>query len=490
MKVTTLATVLLLIGVGGFKFSVAGTQGLHSWHDVSRDVYVDGEADKGAQILSCSSPSRIAVLSSRLEQAALLDFASGSAKTAPKSAFRLAADHNSAASDAALSLHSAGKYTAVDSTTFVFSVEGKWILLRQHTGLTGEMSEERLYEVAPVWRRLMETYEPKSDALSTLKAADQETDVTVLFGTWCPDSKNYVPRLIKTLHEAGNEKLKLKLIGIDSAFRQPLPTVQSRRIVNVPTVIVERGGREIGRIVETPAGESIEGDLAAILNGTPNVHKGRLERGAEIAHGVYVYQDRSGARCGGETWEIFNTSDGGCLIHSQITSGDLETEVFQQVNAVKKTTFVEITKRRGDEVNRARYNIDDHTLTVRLRGNSVGVVQQTLEEPARMIFSSPAIAALGKSWPDGQITSSPTYRAQMEMDSIAGILEKGAYERRADEVVRVAAGEFQANHVVRRVGSETSESWLHPKLSVPVKGRVSGGIEYSLTSLEVAGANK
>jgi thiol-disulfide isomerase/thioredoxin len=231
------------------------------------------------------------------------------------------------------------------------------------------MTEEKLYEVAPVWRSLMDSYQPQADAVATLKANDKDTEVTLVFGTWCPDSKNYVPRLLKSLHAAANDKLKVKLVGIDNQFRQPVSTIQPRTIINVPTVIVERGGREIGRIVETPAAGTIEEDLAAILNGKPNLHKGRWARGPETAHGAYQYKDQNGNECGTETWETYSTSDGGLLIHSEITEGNLGTEEFHTVNGQGKTTFVEITRKRGDAVTRVRYNIDDHTLTARLRGN-------------------------------------------------------------------------------------------------------------------------
>jgi hypothetical protein len=350
------------------------------------------------------------------------------------------------------------------------------------------MSEDKLYEVAPVWRSLMESYQPQAEAVAALKANDKETDVTLIFGTWCPDSKTYEPRLLKALHAAGSDKFKLKLVGIDNQFRQPVNTVQPRTIINVPTVIVERGGREIGRIVETPAVGTIEEDLVAILSGKPNLHKGRWSHGAETAHGAYQYRDQNGKECGTETWELYSTSDGGFLVHSQIAAGELATEVFHTLNAAGKTTFVEITKRRGEAVTRVRYNIDDHTLTARLRGNVSGVVQQTLEIPQRFAFSSPAVASQVRGWPEGTqiISTSPGYFVPSEMDDTVGTLDKTSYEPRGEETVRVQAGEFSARHVVRKSAKETSEWWLHSGIGVPVRGKVTGGMEYVLTSLEIS----
>ena len=487
-----LSTFCLLFLLAGFLPSAQAQRdktATHEWHDVSRDVYVDGELDRAAQVLICDSPRRIAVISTRLRDSIILDLAANTANLTARSGLRLASDRNSATSEAGLPLRSIGKFAVIDSTTYLLSAEGKSILFRQHPGVTGEMSEDKLYEVAPVWRSLMDSYQPQAQAVAALKSNDRETDVTLVFGTWCPDSKNYVPRLLKALHAAASDKLKVKLVGIDNQFRQPVATIQPRTIINVPTVIVERGGREIGRIVETPAAPTIEEDLAAILSGKPNLHKGRWSHGPETAHGAYLYKDQNGKECGTETWELYGTSDGGFLVHSQITAGELTTEVFHTLNGAGKTTFVEITKKRGEAVTRVRYNIDEHTLTARLRGNVSGVVQQTLEMPQRFAFSSPAVAAQGRGWPEGtQITStSPGYYVPSEMDDTVGTLDKTSYEPRGEQTVRVQAGEFSARHVVRKSAKETSEWWLNSAIGVPIRGKVAGGMEYVLISLEVAG---
>ena len=489
MRVKPLALLFLLFGLASLAQAQVDKQATHEWHDVTRDVYVDGELDRAAQVLMCDSPRRIAVISSRLRDSVVLDLVANTANLTARSGLHLATDRNSATSEAGLPLRSIGKFAVIDSTTYLLSAEGKSILFRPHPGVTGEMSEDKLYEVAPVWRSLMESYQPQGEAVAALKANDKETDVTLVFGTWCPDSKNYVPRLLKALHAAASDKLKLKLVGIDNQFRQPVGTIQPRTIINVPTVIVERGGREIGRIVETPAAQTIEEDLAAILSGKPNLHKGRWSHGPETAHGAYVYKDQNGKECGTETWELYGTSDGGFLIHSQIAAGDLATEVFHTLNSAGKTTFVEITKKRGEAVTRVRYNIDDHTLTARLRGNVSGVVQQTLEMPQRFSFSSPAVAGQGRGWPEStqNISSSPGYFVPSQMDDTVGTLEKVSYEPRGEEAIHVRAGDFSGKHVMRKSAKETSEWWLHSSIGVPIRGKVSGGMEYVLVSLEVAG---
>ena len=456
-----------------------------SWHDSTRDVYIDNEIDRAAQVLVSDNPSRLALISPKLERAIILDTAERGISAVAKSNFQFTQDRASATSDGNATTQSLGKFTRVDGPVYFFVVDGKPILIRAHPGVTGEMSLEKLWESVPVWRAVMEDYSPNAAAVAALKANNAGAKVTLLYGTWCPDSKNYIPRLLKALRAAANDKIEVKLIGIDNQFREPVDTVQPRRITNVPTVIVERNGREIGRIVETPATATIEEDLAAILSDKPLTHAGRWDRGPKLASGSYSYRDGKGKEQGSEQWELFSTSEGGYLVHSRATIGDEVTEVFHRLDAQRRPTFVEITKQRSGERTRTRYNLDGHTLTARMRGSVSGVISQTLEVPDGFLLSSPSIAAEGlirSGESQKQVTG---YVAPFEFDKAMGALTVISYETKGEEAVRVPAGEFRARHVTRKIDKEASEWWVHPQLGVAIKGQ-AGGSEYVLTSLEMS----
>lgn len=459
-----------------------------NWSDTTRDVYVDNELDRVAQVLTADSPSRLALISTRLESAVVLNVSEHTVSAISKDAFHFTADRTSATSESAAAMRVVAKFTRIDGPIYVFVVDGRPVIIRAHPGATGEMSMDKLWETVPVWRSVMKTYEPNTGAVQQIKASNNETTVTLAYGTWCPDSKKYVPRLIKALSAAGNDKIQVKLIGIDNQFREPVTTVQPRRITNVPTVIVERGGREIGRIVETPAASTMEEDLASILNGNQPVHNGRWERGPRLANGSYSYRDRGGKQVGAESWELFSTAEGGYLVHSRITMGDLTTDVFHRVDARRRPSFTEVTKFQGDDRTRTRFTIEKNTLTARMRGSASGVVSQTLEVPERLFLSSPSIASQG--FVQAQETDRyqiPSYLAPQEFDRAMGLLATATCETKGEETVQVPAGEFRTRHVVRKTDRETSEWWVHPKLGVPVKG-LAGGIEYVLTSIEMTGS--
>ena len=485
MRFTILFALFAVAGTAGASAQVDNNPALN-WTDTTRDVYIDNELDRGAQVLTSDSPSRLALFSSEFQFAVVLDVSAHTVGATSKDAFQFGADRTSATSDSSVPTRTVGRFTRVDGPVYFFVLDGKPVLIRAHPGATGELSMDKLWGTVPVWRSVMKNYEPNAEAVKAIKAIDKDTVVTLAFGTWCPDSKNYVPRLIKALRAAANDRIQVKLIGIDNQFHEPVDTVQPRRITNVPTILVERGGREIGRIVETPAFPTMEEDLAAILGGKEFVHNGRWDRGPKLASGVYSYRDRTGKQVGAEQWELFGTSEGGYLVHSRITTGDLFTEVFHRVDAKQRPSFAEMTKQRGEERTRTRVNFDGATMTARMRGSVSGIISQTLEVPDRVFFSSPAIAAAGfVQLPETDRYQISSYLIPQEFDKALGTLATASCEARGDETVRVPAGEFRARHVTRRSEKETSEWWLHSTLGVPVRGR-SGGVEYVLISLELA----
>jgi len=458
-----------------------------AWNDSTRDVYIDNEIDRTAQVLVCDSPSRLALISSKLDRAVVLDVQGRTVSSVAKDAFSFAVDRSTANSAGGAQMQRHGGFTRVDGPVYAFTIDGKLILIRSHPGATGEMTVDKLWETVPVWRAVMENYNANAKAVGEIKSSDKPSTVTVLLGTWCPDSKNYVPRLLRALREAGNDKLQLKLVGIDNQFHQPVDTVQPRQITNVPTVIVERDGHEIGRIVETPSSKTIEEDLAAILNGRQLTHAGRTDRGPKLATGSYSYLDQTGKEFGKEDFELFSTSEGGFLIHSRIGSGDLTTEVFQKIDAKRRPSFAEITKTRGSDRARTRFSFDGDTMTARMRGSVSGVVAQTLEVPKQWFLSTPAMASEGWTFDSSRDSKSQSqltgYVAPFEFDKAMGTLVHATARFIGEENIKTRAGEFSTRHYKLQVEHDTCDYWLHSQFGIPLRAQASNGHEYVLTSL-------
>jgi thiol-disulfide isomerase/thioredoxin len=127
--------------------------------------------------------------------------------------------------------------------------------------LTSALPAPAAEEAAPV------PVGPVAGAARALASVDPGAEVTVFLGTWCEDSRREVPRLWRALDEAGGTvPFEVRYVGVDREKKQPAELVTGSDVHYVPTFIVSRGGREVGRIVESsPRG--IERDLLALLKG-------------------------------------------------------------------------------------------------------------------------------------------------------------------------------------------------------------------------------
>jgi hypothetical protein len=236
-----------------------------------------------------------------------------------------------------------------------------------------------------VWRRIAETYEPDGALVERLRAIDRPLQLTVVMATWCGDSRQHVPRLLKSIERAHNPNLSVELIGIDAEFLQPMDVIAGQNITNVPTVIVRDTNREIGRFVETPAGATIEGDICDIASGTPKPHPGRYERGALLTAGTYVLRNAQHRGEGHERFELYERPGGGTVAHSLIAKQNgSSVETWTAIDAQKQTRFVEVTH-RAQTTTRTRYRRDGDSWFAHSRGVSGGIVDQTVPASASVI---------------------------------------------------------------------------------------------------------
>ncbi|GAB0157761.1 thioredoxin family protein [Chryseobacterium sp. Alg-005] len=90
-------------------------------------------------------------------------------------------------------------------------------------------------------------------------------NLIVFMGTWCEDSHRDFPRLMRILEELKYPDSKLTIIAVNRKKESPTGDEGRYNIQKVPTIIVEKYGKEIGRIIEMPTTGYIERDLVEIL---------------------------------------------------------------------------------------------------------------------------------------------------------------------------------------------------------------------------------
>ncbi len=115
------------------------------------------------------------------------------------------------------------------------------------------------------------TYETNKEVIEKLKPLLKEVTIKGFMGTWCDDSKDQTPVFYKILDEADFNYNQLELITVNRSKSTPDNLQEGFNIERVPTFIVYKNNKEIGRFVEYPRA-SVEEDLLKIVSGQPYKH--------------------------------------------------------------------------------------------------------------------------------------------------------------------------------------------------------------------------
>lgn len=90
-------------------------------------------------------------------------------------------------------------------------------------------------------------------------------NLVVFVGSWCEDSHREFPRLIKILESLKYNKDRMQIIAVNRKKESPAGEEGPYNIHKVPTIVVKKYGKEVGRIIEMPETGFLEKDLLNIL---------------------------------------------------------------------------------------------------------------------------------------------------------------------------------------------------------------------------------
>ena len=85
-------------------------------------------------------------------------------------------------------------------------------------------------------------------------------------GTWCSDSRMHSSAFFKLTDYLKIKDKNMNLIAMTLDKTTPDSLEKNQDIINIPTIIFKKNGKEINRIVEFPI-ETIEKDIYNILSG-------------------------------------------------------------------------------------------------------------------------------------------------------------------------------------------------------------------------------
>ncbi|WP_169307052.1 thioredoxin family protein [Ferrimonas sediminicola] len=119
--------------------------------------------------------------------------------------------------------------------------------------LTGVLTSQQLiFEMIPMGREYL-AYQVDQQAMAPLKAVSEPVEILAVLGTWEATSQKQVPRMMKILKLADNVNISAQYLGVDKKGSAGDPKLlEGVQVLALPTFIVRKQGREIGRIEGAP----------------------------------------------------------------------------------------------------------------------------------------------------------------------------------------------------------------------------------------------
>lgn len=109
---------------------------------------------------------------------------------------------------------------------------------------------------------------PDANAVAAFKQHAKDFQMLVFAGTWCPDTQNLLPEFYRLTDAAGYADSNITIIGVDDAKTTLNHMEKTFHLVDVPTFIVMKNGKEVSRVIEYgESGEAMKelGKIAAGL---------------------------------------------------------------------------------------------------------------------------------------------------------------------------------------------------------------------------------
>lgn len=110
---------------------------------------------------------------------------------------------------------------------------------------------------------------PDTAAVNALRRNKDKIYLIIFGGTWCSDTHYILPKFFKIQEASGFPEDRITLYASDRNKHTNGSIAEAFNALNVPTIIVMKGGKELGRVVEYGTTGRWDKELADIIQGVP-----------------------------------------------------------------------------------------------------------------------------------------------------------------------------------------------------------------------------
>lgn len=109
-------------------------------------------------------------------------------------------------------------------------------------------------------------YNPDTATLNAFERTKGKVQFVVFGGTWCEDTQFILPKFFKIQEKSGVADDAITFFAVNRAKKSLAGISDAFNVTLVPTIIVMKGGKEIGRVVEYGKTGKWDKELVDILN--------------------------------------------------------------------------------------------------------------------------------------------------------------------------------------------------------------------------------
>jgi thiol-disulfide isomerase/thioredoxin len=110
-------------------------------------------------------------------------------------------------------------------------------------------------------------YTPYASSVDAFKKAKDSIHILAFGGTWCDDTKYILPKFFALADAAGFSQDHITMLGVDRNKKTVNHLAEAFNVTLVPTFIVLKNGKEIGRVVEYGKIGMVDKELGEIVAG-------------------------------------------------------------------------------------------------------------------------------------------------------------------------------------------------------------------------------
>lgn len=139
--------------------------------------------------------------------------------------------------------------------------------------IVGKINRSNLltYEHSQWYKKEYDFFKLNQEWIAQMQPYTEGVSFQLFLGTWCEDSQREVPGMLKILDALGVQAQGNVFYAVDEDKRTLENYEEGLNIIQIPTLILFKEGKEMNRIVEFPV-ESLYKDIAKIFKNEAYQH--------------------------------------------------------------------------------------------------------------------------------------------------------------------------------------------------------------------------